>query len=133
MKRYYFQFLKNILNKKILNNWKYGVIVLILVSMVFCLKSNSKNEYIPQAGLFKFPDAFDYIDHLKNQSSRIIKPRIALTKMRSENNIVIGIPTVKRKKEDYLKTTLESLFEIIHEESDEIQNKLLVVIMIAEV
>ena len=88
-------------------------------------------ESTPIQSRHEFSDAFDLKKLAFN--SRILTPSILITKYRTNNRFVIGVPTVKRANASYLETMLESLFERIHEENVSVQNKVLVIAMIAEV
>ncbi|NWV09077.1 MGT4B acetylglucosaminyltransferase, partial [Ptilonorhynchus violaceus] len=70
-----------------------------------------------------------YLPHLR-ESEDAIFPNIIFGQQRSEVSLVMGIPTVKREKENYLIDTLHSL---LYELSEEQKKDCIIIIFIAEV
>lgn len=91
-------------------------------------KVEKENETI-RSYQFRIPDFFELHPNLK----RTVEPRYLLSNRRSNVNMVIGVPTVKRKEVSYLKSMLTSLFEALDFETQTTKNETLVVVMIAEV
>ncbi|XP_030306544.1 alpha-1,3-mannosyl-glycoprotein 4-beta-N-acetylglucosaminyltransferase-like protein MGAT4D [Calypte anna] len=70
-----------------------------------------------------------YLPHLREYEDAIF-PNVIFGQQRTGVSLVMGIPTVKRKKEDYLINTLQSL---LYELSEEQKNSCLIIIFVAEV
>ncbi|XP_066488563.1 alpha-1,3-mannosyl-glycoprotein 4-beta-N-acetylglucosaminyltransferase-like protein MGAT4D [Tiliqua scincoides] len=70
-----------------------------------------------------------YLPHLQEHEDGI-QPNVVIGQGRTGVSLVIGIPTVRREKENYLMNTLNSLFYDVSEEQKE---NLVVVIFVAEV
>ncbi|XP_054248314.1 alpha-1,3-mannosyl-glycoprotein 4-beta-N-acetylglucosaminyltransferase-like protein MGAT4D [Indicator indicator] len=70
-----------------------------------------------------------YLPHLQKYEDGIF-PNVILGQQRSGVSLVMGIPTVKRQKQDYLINTLHSL---LYDLSEEQQNDCLIIILVAEV
>ncbi|XP_042325619.1 alpha-1,3-mannosyl-glycoprotein 4-beta-N-acetylglucosaminyltransferase-like protein MGAT4D [Sceloporus undulatus] len=70
-----------------------------------------------------------YLPHLQEHEDRI-NPNIIIGQGRAGVSLVMGIPTVRRRKHNYLMNTLNSLF---YEMSEEQKNNCVVVVFVAEV
>ncbi|PKU35485.1 alpha- -mannosyl-glycoprotein 4-beta-n-acetylglucosaminyltransferase-like protein mgat4d [Limosa lapponica baueri] len=70
-----------------------------------------------------------YLPHLREFEDAIF-PNVIFGQQRTGVSLVMGIPTVKREKQDYLINTLHSL---LYELSEEQKNDCLVIIFVAEV
>ena len=60
-----------------------------------------------------------------------LRPAMKLSQGKLNVSMIIGIPTVKRQKESYLSTTLQSIFEHISKNNTVIED-ILIIVMIAE-
>ncbi|NXK56049.1 MGT4B acetylglucosaminyltransferase, partial [Chauna torquata] len=70
-----------------------------------------------------------YLPHLREYEDAIF-PNIITGQQRTGVSLVIGIPTVKREKQNYLMSTLHSL---LYELSEEQKNDCVIIIFVAEV
>ncbi|NXU86572.1 MGT4B acetylglucosaminyltransferase, partial [Xiphorhynchus elegans] len=70
-----------------------------------------------------------YLPHLREYEDGIF-PNVIFGQQRTGVSLVMGIPTVKRKKQNYLISTLQSL---LYELSEEQQKDCLIIIFVAEV
>ena len=86
----------------------------------------------PAKSVFKIPDFFNNIPHLRTKG-RVMYPRFLESQNQKGKFMTIGVPTVKRKSQSYLKAMLTSLFEALASESEEARAELMIVVMIAEV
>lgn len=69
-----------------------------------------------------------YLLHIFNDPNSL-QPALKWSKRKTQPEIVLGIPTVKRSNESYLGQTLKSIFDNIDDNDD---NDVLVILMIAE-
>lgn len=77
----------------------------------------------------KLPSVYNFLPHLLNDPNSL-RPGFILSKGRTDANIVLGIPTVKREVQSYLLATLKNLLE--RSNPQEI-TEIVIVVMIAEV
>lgn len=76
----------------------------------------------------RLPTTYNYLPHLLDDPNSL-RPALLKSRGRTDVNIVLGVPTVKREKQSYLIGTLNNLIENMNEEE---QNETLIVVFIGE-
>lgn len=76
----------------------------------------------------RLPTTYNYLPHLLDDANSL-RPALLKSRGRTDVNIVLGIPTVRREKQSYLIGTLNNLIENMNEEE---QNETLIVVFIGE-
>uniref|UniRef100_A0A8K9Y2Q8 Alpha-1,3-mannosyl-glycoprotein 4-beta-N-acetylglucosaminyltransferase B n=1 Tax=Oncorhynchus mykiss TaxID=8022 RepID=A0A8K9Y2Q8_ONCMY len=77
----------------------------------------------------RLPNAYLYLPHLRDHPDSLI-PNVVLGQGRTGVSLVLGIPTVKRQKQSYLVSTLNSL---LYDLSPSERNDTVIIIFVAEV
>jgi hypothetical protein len=83
----------------------------------------------PISNKIDFPNVLSFLPHLRDKDQAVIQPKFLQSTNRFVS-IVIGIPTIKRDKTNYLLETVKSLLDNM---SDIDKSDALIVIMISEV
>ncbi|XP_044537640.1 alpha-1,3-mannosyl-glycoprotein 4-beta-N-acetylglucosaminyltransferase-like protein MGAT4D [Gracilinanus agilis] len=90
---------------------------------------NLNNLGFSSVNFSQFNSLYYYLPHLRGHENNIY-PNIIFGKNRTGASVVIGIPTIKREKENYLMETLDSLFSQMSKSEEE---ESLVIVFVAEV
>ncbi|XP_007496361.1 alpha-1,3-mannosyl-glycoprotein 4-beta-N-acetylglucosaminyltransferase-like protein MGAT4D isoform X2 [Monodelphis domestica] len=90
---------------------------------------NSKNLGFSSVNLSQLNSLYYYLPHLRDYGNNIY-PNIIFGKNRTGASVVMGVPTIKREKENYLMETLYSLFSQMSK-SEEAES--LVIVFVAEI
>ena len=124
--------------------WKtiLGILTIVFVFNVFLVfiapKTNIKedinvtdrNLLVSRTHDLSFPNLVDFLPHITDDF-KALQPSLKLSKGRYNVSMIIGISTVKRQKDSYLLTTLNSIFANISK-NNTVTEDILIVVMIAE-
>lgn len=91
-------------------------------------KETKKDVNITENRKYHVLNAYYYLPHLA-QSENSLRPNVAIGQGRTNVSLVLGIPTVKREKQNYLMDTLNSL---LYELSQEERSDCIIIVFIAE-
>ncbi|KAK1175489.1 alpha-1,3-mannosyl-glycoprotein 4-beta-N-acetylglucosaminyltransferase B-like [Acipenser oxyrinchus oxyrinchus] len=91
-------------------------------------KETKKNVNVTENHKYHLSNIYYYLPHL-TQSEDSLRPNVAIGQERTNVSLVLGIPTVKRVKQNYLMDTLNSL---VYELSQEERSDCLIIIFVAE-
>ncbi|XP_070959645.1 alpha-1,3-mannosyl-glycoprotein 4-beta-N-acetylglucosaminyltransferase B-like isoform X1 [Oncorhynchus clarkii lewisi] len=100
------------------------------------IPNNSSSTNIPEGPIkrnlsllsSRLPNAYLYLPHLRDHPDSLI-PNVVLGQGRTGVSLVLGIPTVKRQKQSYLVSTLNSL---LYDLSPSERNDTVIIIFVAE-
>ncbi|KAM9511639.1 alpha-1,3-mannosyl-glycoprotein 4-beta-N-acetylglucosaminyltransferase B-like isoform 2-T2 [Salvelinus alpinus] len=100
------------------------------------IPSNNSSTNIPEGPIkrnlsllsSRLPNAYLYLPHLRDHPDSLI-PNVVLGQGRTGVSLVLGIPTVKRQKQSYLVSTLNSL---LYDLSPSERNDTVIIIFVAE-